>query len=1146
MKKIIIPIIISLLASGIMNAQTSTNENYVQSTTYLDYPSSGSPKTAVSVQYLDGLARPKQTINIKASPQANDVVSHVEYDAFGRQVKEYLPAPQHGTLNGAIYTNPLSYPTTNPNIYGPEKIYTEKILESSPLDRVLEQRQVGNAWNDKPMTMEYGTNVSGDVNKYVVVTSWASGATSSAINLSGTYGTGLLYSTTVTDEDGNKTIEFKNSQGQVILVRKALNATQNADTYYVYNEYDQLAFVIPPLAATASNVNSVLDTLCYAYKYDDRNRMVAKKLPGKSWEYVVYDKQDRIVLSQDAELGKNNQWQFTKYDSFGRVAYTGIYTSTVAYGMEGRQTEQNNVNALGSNNETRGGSSPDSSVTSLNYSNTAYPTASIKIFTISYYDSFPRDPWFPSDLPGTILNQNVILNTQTGSAKGLLLASYIKNIESDDWTRSFMLYDTKGRLIGTRETNHLGGYTKTDTELNFTGLPNQTITKHKRLIGDTERMITETFTYDHQNRPLTHKHKIDSNPEEYLSQNEYNELSQLSSKKVGGTNPAQPLQTVDYKYNIRGWMTKINDPVNLNGKLFGYEVKYTNPVYSSLASGKFNGNIAEIDWKTSNDGVLRRYDYQYDLFNRLQKGLYSEPGSSVPQNNFFNEELIYDINGNITNLKRNSKSLSGSAELIDNLNYNYTGNRLTSVNETQLNYRGYPDVSGNTIAYDDNGNMKDQKDKGILQIRYNHLNLPNYLEFDRQYFTRNQWQNENVYNFYRADGVKFRKEHRYSENSVYKKKTTEYLDGFQYEIIATSGDPTIKFVPTSEGYFNFENNKYIYNYVDHLGNVRVSYFNNGSSAEVLEENNYYPFGLKHEGYNALAGNPTYNYKYNGKELQQESGMYDYGARFYMPDIGRWGKVDPLAETSRRWSPYTYAFNNPIRFIDPDGMQNKDITFGKSVSVDTQNKIVGDLEKETGLTLSVGDDGKLSYKESADAGGSKTARDMLKGAIDNHRTDYQVNSDNTKSTSIDTVGSRGETIDGVYGATITYDLNINTNQIDKFVAGTSEALNPLTMGYGMSTLHEISHKYNNLEDQNIIYGSAGPNEKVINTIRRELDASGQFNLPFGQRNSYSPIDVLYKGKVHNFTPFERAPAVMDGNFNKINVKKNLFMLTPKTK
>ena len=94
--------------------------------------------------------------------------------------------------------------------------------------------------------------------------------------------------------------------------------------------------------------------------------------------------------------------------------------------------------------------------------------------------------------------------------------------------------------------------------------------------------------------------------------------------------------------------------------------------------------------------------------------------------------------------------------------------------------------------------------------------------------------------------------------------------------------------------------------------------------QVLQTTDYYPFGLQMAAQSYQKQSSLDNdYLYNGKELQDEHnlGWMDYGARMYMPEIGRWGVVDPLAETSRRWSPYGYAYNNPILFVDPDGMEN---------------------------------------------------------------------------------------------------------------------------------------------------------------------------------------------------------------------------------
>ncbi|WP_228447729.1 RHS repeat domain-containing protein [Chryseobacterium sp. KBW03] len=135
-------------------------------------------------------------------------------------------------------------------------------------------------------------------------------------------------------------------------------------------------------------------------------------------------------------------------------------------------------------------------------------------------------------------------------------------------------------------------------------------------------------------------------------------------------------------------------------------------------------------------------------------------------------------------------------------------------------------------------------------------------------------------------------------------------------------------------YFLYLKNYCIYQYKDHLGNAKISFARNSAGAlEITDANDYYPFGMNHlKTGNAFFGNASYkNYKYNGKELQ-ESGMYDYGARFYMPDLGRWGVIDNKAEKYSFTSPYNYAANNPIVFIDPDG---NEIIFVQVINENTQ-------------------------------------------------------------------------------------------------------------------------------------------------------------------------------------------------------------------
>ena len=238
------------------------------------------------------------------------------------------------------------------------------------------------------------------------------------------------------------------------------------------------------------------------------------------------------------------------------------------------------------------------------------------------------------------------------------------------------------------------------------------------------------------------------------------------------------------------------------------------------------------------------YKYNYDDLNRLELATY-ENLSVTNVEDTYNERLIYDKNGNITSLVRNGGFENSTEPLcIDELVYTYQNtthsNQLKKVVDLSASTQGFKDGgSGDDYTYDAFGNMTQDNNKNITHISYNHLNLPKKISF-----TNNNY----IAYTYDASGIKVKK-YVLENNTV---SITDYLDGYQYN------NNKLQFFPHAEGYVKhilvganddisiFE---YVYQYKDHLGNIRVNYAFSKGAIYILDEHHYYPFGLEHGKYN---------------------------------------------------------------------------------------------------------------------------------------------------------------------------------------------------------------------------------------------------------------------------------------------------------
>jgi RHS repeat-associated protein len=898
-----------------------------------------------SIQYFDGLDRPIQTIQVKGSPNGRDIVQPYIYDSQGRDSVKYLPYAVSGSTSSdggyktdaltagagvAYFYNPTGSGTSgtqqsNGIVINPNP-YSQTVFEQSALNRVTEQGAPGTPWQPVPnSTAGHTVKMSYTLNNDTSFTSdsvkgrkaaWynaninADGSRTLVAN--GYYPANTLTVTVTKDENwtsgrAGTTEEYKDTEGHILLKRQYNYTTslQVLSTYYVYDDMDKLAFVLTPMAAGDAGTTisqTTLNNLCYQYRYDERGRQTQKKLPGKGWEYTVYNYIDEPVASQDSLQRTANNWIITKYDGVGRPIQTGIWNTAIS-----RSSLQATLTGI----TTNLWEAPVA--TGNGYTNAAWPATSVTAtLTLNYYDSYANIP----NLPATY-SAPAGASVQT---RGLPTArkTAVLNTPTDQlW--SVLYYDDLGRTMKTYAQHYLGGTANTSnydaitTTYNFTNQLASTTRQNFTTGSTTTPMLTatNTYMYDHMGRKqktweqLTYGNNLPTG-NTLISQADYNELGQVQNKHLHSTDSTSFQQNIAYTYNERGWLLTSSAP------LFAMQL-----YYNTGSRKAYNGNILYQYWGTPGS-LTKNYSYVYDKLNRF---LYN---TSVTGNN--ETGVSYDLNGNITALHR-----SGYAN--DNLTYTYMNsglsNQIASIADVAGTNSGLANGTTTFGNYDGNGNMLSVSNAGNAAknktFSYNLLNLPQTVTANTSATTTTT-----LTYTYDAAGNKLRRKSTGLSN------TTDYISGIQYDGQTT---PAFNFIQTEEGEAVYLPStggfEYEYYLGDNLGNTRVTFGTKSGTANIYQTDDYYPFGMEVNSYTLL---PKNEYLYNKKELQEELGQYDYGARFYDPVIGRWNVIDPDIENGQETAtPYGYVWDDPIKYTDPDG-RAPDITIegenNSSVTIQT--------------------------------------------------------------------------------------------------------------------------------------------------------------------------------------------------------------------
>ena len=837
------------------------------------------------ITFYDGLGRELDFAQSYGADRAGAIMAHhhlIEYDSLGRKEKQWL-----STNTSFSYMSPEDLKGGVLWDYhdAGKRSYLQTNYESSPLNRITEQYGVGDAWGDHPARMEYLTNIPADSLRcsfYFI-------DDNDSLIRRGDYRSGELQVTKATDEDGKPTYTFVDKQGRTLLTRLG-RGNQQADTYFVFDRFGRIRYVLPPMINDEISAGN-LDLYAYQYLYDSFGRCISKKLPGCAAIRYVYDKADRVILSQNGNQSQKKEWTFTFYDNQGRLALTGLCSFN-----DPPSLDNSIVRAYRTTSEKDG-------VLHSGYEVEHFPYTLSSLLQVNYYDdyNFTTDTQLAFGLEkiGKVQYDSLYINHEASliSPQRCLTGTKIKVRVVERYLTSVLYYDYKGRIIQGRSQNHLGGYDTDFYSYTYTGKLFARL--HTYQIGNGKRHMEEyTYEYLADGELRDVYHRVDNAYRaNHLLYYTYDNSRRVFLKDVGGLG-AYTMYTYDVRDQVIKTMCRF---------FLSEEISYN----ASPGIPCYNGNISSLAWRSEEDdtdGISKGYRFAYDSMNRMTDACYGEGENLTGNLNCYDEQVTsFDKNGNILGLCRNGAVGPASFGAIDSLNLSYQGNHLLNVTDHAKNnmYGSTTDFkdgirSSAEYAYDLNGNLIQDLNKGISRIRYNCLNLPSAIEFT---------DGRTISYLYSADGTKLEVIHAMGDSIT----TTDYCGKAIYE-----NGKLDKILLDGEGFVSFADDvSYSYHFFlkDYLGNVRVVY---NEDREAEEVNHYYPFG----GILASSTPSVQPYKYNGKELDRKGGLdwYDYGARMYDPVLGRWHVADPMSEKNYSITPYGYCLNNPVKHIDPDGKQ----------------------------------------------------------------------------------------------------------------------------------------------------------------------------------------------------------------------------------